>query len=186
MKRSRYTGSSGALLALAIAGLAACAGASKETRIDSVERRLIMPEGGARYEMAAHQAFAYPAPRDNASPVFPADYPARELAPTTLCVSFVVDERGEPTQVNPLTQEGCAPAEQFALLRDAMLAAVNGWRFEPAMFCDYPDAATRDRDWNGQGCAGETVEARVVPVSLAYAFTFSLRNGKGEVAAAKR
>jgi len=30
------------------------------------------------------------------------------------------------------------------------------------------------------------VKKRVVPVSLAYAFTFSLRNGKGEVAAAKR
>ncbi len=186
MKRVPHPIASRVLLALAISALAACASSLRETRIDSVERRLIMPEGSARYEMAAHQAFAYPAPRDNPSPVFPADYPVRELAPTTLCVSFVVDERGEPTQVSPLVQEGCAPAEQFALLRDAMLAAVSGWRFEPAMFCDYPDAATRDRDWNGHGCAGTTVEARVVPVSLAYAFTFSLRNGKGEVAAAKR
>lgn len=175
-----------ATLALAVVGLAGCATPSATTRIDRVERRLILPEGSSRYEMAAHQAFAYPEPQANASPVFPADYPARELAPTTLCVSFVVDERGEPVQITALAQDGCASAEQFALLRDAMLAAVNHWRFEPAMFCDYPDAATRDRDWNGQGCAGAKVEARVVPVSLAYAFTFSLRNGKGEVAATKR
>lgn len=172
-------------MAVVIAGLAGCA-SSSSTRIDSVERRLIMPEGSARYEMAAHQAFAYPVPQDNVSPVFPGDYPARELAPTTLCVSFVVDELGRPAKVAALDQVGCAPAEQFASLRDAMLVAVNQWRFEPAMFCDYPDAATRDRDWNGVGCAGATVQKRIVPVSLAYAFTFSLRNGKGEVASAKR
>lgn len=186
MKNTPRAITSRVLPTLTIAALAACASAPGGTRIDSVERRLILPEGSARYEMAAHQAFAYPAPRDNASPVFPADYPARELAPTTLCVSFVVDEQGEPAQVAALAQEGCAPAEQFAPLRDAMLTAVAHWRFEPAMFCDYPDAATRDRDWNGVGCAGATVQARVVPVSLAYAFTFSLRNGKGEVAATKR
>lgn len=173
------------MLAVAIAGLTACA-SSPAIRIDSVERRLILPEGSARYEMAAHQAFAFPVPQDNVSPVFPADYPARELAPTTLCVSFVVDEQGKPVQVAALAQEGCASAEQFASLRDAMLVAVNQWRFEPAMFCDYPDAGTRDRDWNGVGCAGATVQKRIVPVSLAYAFTFSLRNGKGEVASAKR
>jgi len=185
MRRVPGLTASRGMLALVIAGLAACAGPSG-TRIDSVERKLILPEGSARYEMAAHQAFVYPEPRDNASPRFPADYPGRELAPTTLCVSFVVDDSGMPVNVSALAQEGCAPAEQFALLRDAMLAAVAGWRFEPAMFCDYPDAATRDRDWNGEGCAGATVKKRVVPVSLAYAFTFSLRNGKGEVAAAKR
>lgn len=185
MRRTAHAIAPRWMLAVMLAGLTACA-SPPAIRIDSVERRLIMPEGSARYEMAAHQAFAFPVPQDNVSPVFPADYPARELAPTTLCVSFVVDAAGNPAQVNALAQEGCAPAEQFVPLRDAMLAAVRQWRFEPAMFCDYPDAATRDRDWNGVGCAGATVQKRIVPVSLAYAFTFSLRNGKGEVASAKR
>lgn len=54
------------------------------------------------------------------------------------------------------------------------------------MFCDYPDAASRDRDWNGNGCAGERVQARVVPVSLAYAFTFEIREGRQRVATRKR
>lgn len=186
MKNTPRAIASRVLPTLTIAALAACANAPGETRIDSVERRLILPEGSARYEMAAHQAFAYPAPRDNASPVFPADYPARELAPTTLCVSFVVDEQGEPAQVAALAQEGCAPAEQFAPLRDAMLTAVAHWRFEPAMFCDYPDAATRACTVAPAQPTPFQSRSRVVPVSLAYAFTFSLRNGKGEVAATKR
>ncbi|MEL1266021.1 hypothetical protein [Pseudoxanthomonas putridarboris] len=161
--------------------LAGCA-----TRISAVDKRLILPEGTSRYGMAAHQAFVYPVPLNNPTPAFPAGYAPRELPATTLCVSFVVDAEGLPADVSPLAQAGCAAPESFAPLRDAVLSAVVGWRFKPAMFCDYPDAATRDRDWNGNGCAGERVEARVVPVSLAYAFTFEVRDGQRRVASAKQ
>lgn len=155
-------------------------------RIDSVDRRLILPEGASRYEMAPNQAFAYPVPLRNATPVFPDNYPVRELAPATLCVSFVVDAQGRPTGIAALAQEGCADPRQFTALSDAAVSAVSGWRFEPAMFCDYPDAATRDRDWNGHGCAGEVTEKRVVSVSLAYAFTFEIRSGKRNVGSSQR
>lgn len=169
------------LLALIVV-LAGCA----TSRIAAVDKRLILPEGASRYAMAAHQAFVYPVPLDNPTPLFPPDYAPRELPATTLCVAFVVDAEGLPTGVSPLAQAGCAAPEAFAPLRDAVVSAVAGWRFAPAMFCDYPDAATRDRDWNGNGCAGERVEARVVPVSLAYAFTFEVRDGQRRVASAKR
>lgn len=155
-------------------------------RIDSVERRLILPEGASRYEMAPNQAFAYPVPLHNATPAFPAHYAVRELTPTTLCVSFVVDVQGQPADVAALAQEGCSDPMQFDELSEAAISAVSGWRFEPAMFCDYPDAATRDRDWNGHGCAGEVTGKRAVPVSLAYAFTFEIRHGKPNVGSLQR
>lgn len=169
--------------ALGCALLLLCACAS---RTGSVDRRLILPESAARYPMSAHQAFAYPVPLSSDSPVFPGGYEARELPPTTICVSFVIDEEGQPIRVASLEQEGCADPRQFGPLHDAAVSAVAAWRFEPAMFCDYPDAATRDRDWNGRGCAGEVAGKRVVPVSLAYAFTFEIRNGKRKVASLRR
>lgn len=136
--------------------------------------------------MAAHQAFVYPVPISAPGPTFPATDMPRALPPLTLCVGFVVDVAGRTTQVSPLVQEGCDDGTSQPRLRDAAHAAVAAWAFEPAMFCDYPDAATRDRDWNGYGCAGANVQARVVPVSLAYAFTFEIREGRQRVVAAKR
>lgn len=161
--------------------LAGCA-----TRIDTVDKRLILPEGATRYEIAAHQAFVYPVPLQNPMPVFPMDYAPRELEATTICVSFIVDVEGMIADLKPLSQAGCAPPDSLPALRDAVLSAMADWRFKPAMFCDYPDADTRDHDWTGEGCAGEQVEARVLPVSLAYAFTFEVRNGKHRVSSARR
>lgn len=155
-------------------------------RIDSVEQRLVLPASAPRYDMAAHQAFAYPVPQGNAAPAFPPHFDARELPPTTICVSFTVDVEGRVRAAAAFAQPGCDAPERLQALRDASLSAVAGWRFAPAMFCDYPDAATRDRDWNGTGCAGARVQARTVPVTLAYAFTFEVRNGKRSVGAARR
>ncbi|WP_093490122.1 hypothetical protein [Pseudoxanthomonas sp. YR558] len=146
----------------------------------------MLPEAAGRYEIAPHQAFVYPVPVDTAGPAFPSAGMPRELPAFTLCVAFVVDEKGKATQVAPLRQAGCADGAAQPLLRDAALSAVSGWTFEPAMFCDYPDALSRDRDWNGYGCAGERVQARAVPVTLAYAFTFEIREGRQRVATAKR
>ena len=175
---SRHASRHAWLLVLLLGGCA--------TRIDTVDKRLILPEGATRYEMATHQAFVYPVPLQNPAPVFPEDFAPRELAATTICVAFIVDGEGLATSLAPLLQAGCVPPDSMPALRDAVLSAMAGWRFKPAMFCDYPDAATRDRDWTGEGCAGEQVEASIVPVSLAYAFTFEVRSGKHRVSSARR
>lgn len=150
-------------------------------RTAGVEQRLILPEGGARYEMADNQAFVFPVGQGNPPPGFPQGFGARDLAPTTLCAKFVADASGEVRDVGLLQEPGCVDPASQPLLAAAVLDAVSAWRFEPAMFCTYPDAATRDRDWNGHGCAGATLEARPVAVTLAYAFTFEVRNGKRQV-----
>jgi|GEM_PF-73141 len=155
------------------------------TRAAGVEQRMILPEGAARYEMTENQAFVFPAPRGNATPAFPQAFVARELAPTTLCASFVVTAEGAVRDVALLEEAGCSSAAAQPLLGTAVLEAVSAWRFDPAMFCIYPDAATRDRDWNGDGCAGAVAEAKPVAVMLAYAFTFEVRNGRQRVDAAR-
>jgi hypothetical protein len=161
--------------------LTACA-----TRTATVDQRLILPEGSARYELAEHQAFVFPSPRDNAAPGFPQGFEPRELPPTTLCTSFVVDAAGGVGEVKLLAEPGCVDPALQPRLGGAVLAAVSAWRYEPAVFCNYPDAATRDRDWNGSGCAGAVQEATPVAVSLAYAFTFEVRNGRQRVGATRR
>ena len=80
-----------------------------------------------------------------------------------------------------LDDADCAGRDTQPQLGAAVLDAVSSWRFDPAMFCDYPDEATRNRDWTGVGCAGAVADARPVAVTLAYAFTFEVRNGKARV-----
>lgn len=168
-------------LAAAVCLLAACT-----TRTAAVDQRLILPEGSARYDMADNQAFVFPEPRDNETPGFPDDFGPQELAPTTLCASFVVDAAGGVGKVKLLEDPGCVAPELQPQLGKAVLEAVSAWHYKSAAFCDYPDAATRDRDWNGVGCAGAVAETRPVAVTLAYAFTFEVRNGRQRVGAAQR
>jgi hypothetical protein len=169
---------------LALFPLTFCAGCGT-TRTTGVEQRMILPEGAARYEMETNQAFVCPVPQDNATPAFPDGFGKQDLAPTTLCASFVVNSDGTLRDVALLEEAGCTSAAAQPLLGAAVLEAVSGWRFDPAMFCIYPDAATRDRDWNGDGCAGAVAEAKPVAVTLAYAFTFEVRNGRQRVDAAR-
>jgi len=169
------------LLASGLVLLAACA-----TRTAGVQQRMIVPAGTARHEMAANQAFVYPQAQANAAPVFPAGYERADLAPTTLCARLVVGTDGAVRDVALLDESGCSSPDEQPRLGAAVLDAVSAWRYEPAAFCDYPDADTRDRDWNGVGCAGAVVETRPVAVTLAYAFTFEVRNGRQRVGAARK
>jgi len=164
----------GSAMALCVA-IAGCA-----TGTSHVGQRLILPDGAARYEMQPHQAFAFPQ-LDNPPPSLPADDALRDLPPTTICVGFAIDEEGRVGRPMPLAQDGCLDPQQAPVLRDAALQAVAQWRYRPAMLCEYADAAARDRDWTGNGCAGDAVRASAVPVSLAYAFTFEARRGRVEV-----
>lgn len=165
-----------------IAGSAALlASTACATRTAAVDQRLILPDGAARYEMTANQAFVFPVPRDNMPPVFPDGYDRSDLRPTTLCASLVVDAGGGVRDVALLDDAGCIAGAMQPQLGAAVLDAVASWHFDPAMFCDYPDEATRNRDWNGVGCAGAVAEARPVAVTLAYAFTFEVRNGRAQV-----
>ena len=171
-------GPAGGGIRLAAAALVLATGACA-TRTAGVEQRMIEPAGTSRHAIADNQAFVYPIPLVHAPPGFPPGEP-RELPPTTLCASFVVAADGSVRDVAMLAEPGCS-VDGPPGLRDAVVDAVKAWRFEPGAFCDYPDAATRNRDWNRTGCAGAVDGVRPVAVTLAYAFTFEVRNGRPRV-----
>jgi len=156
------------------------------TRSAGVEQRMILPVGAQQHEMADHQAFVFPGPDGNQPPAFPEGYAPSELAPTTLCASLVVDRDGSVRDVALLDGPECSNAAQAPELAAAVTDALSGWRFYPALFCTYPDAATRERDWTPSACTGAATQVEAVAVTLAYAFTFEVRQGRRQVLASRK
>src|SRR5690606_28957602 len=102
------------------------------------------------------------------------------------CAAVVIDESGVVARTYLVAAPGCMPPEQVpVVLESAVREVVLAWRFRPAMLCTYPDAATRERDWTGRDCAGAVQEARRLPLSLAWAFTFELQDGQPRVSSAR-
>lgn len=154
------------------------------TRIASVDQRMLMPDTAARYVMDERQVFVWPAPLRNPPPGFPPGDTRDSLAPTTLCAGIVVSDAGVVEQVTPLhDHEDCAPSNAApADLQAAVLEQLRTWRFEPAAICTFADAASAT---SSTGCDGGDVEVERVAVSLAYAFTFEMREGEGQVASGR-
>lgn len=143
---------------------------------------MISPATASRYELASHQAFVFPQILASDAPGFPAHYRPTSPFTATVCASLVVGEDGAVRDVRLLDAPGCVPAaEAPEALAAAVQAAMTAWQFRPALLCEYPDAATRNRAWNGDGCAGPVRTARPVPVTLSWAFTFELRDGQARV-----
>ncbi len=179
-------------IAMAACLLALCACASehdsieeKTVRSGNVDGRLLQPNtqgnGAAQvrtYQLHSQERFRMPQPQVAPTPGLPADSPRTSLAPTTVCARAIINAEGVVQRVDALDDRGeChagATVENADLLqavRDALLQ----WRYQPAAVCTYAADATKPDDEND--CAGaEKIEA--VPVSLMYAFTFELREGK--------
>jgi len=149
----------------------------------NVDRRMLQQEtaqGGAasaHYSLSATQGFRMPQALHAPSPQMPDNYQQQSLPPTTLCVRVIVDAQGAVTRSEPLlTQSGCAAGSEAdnAGLMQAALAATAQWRFRPAAQCSYVEGVARTGSDDCQGA--EQVEN--VPVTLAYAFTFEVVEGK--------
>ncbi|WP_232207599.1 hypothetical protein [Pseudoxanthomonas sp. J35] len=141
-----------------------------------------MPAGASRYELAPHQGFSLPQFLATDAPEFPAHYRPASPFDLTVCASLVVSDDGAVRDVRLVDAPGCVPASEAPEpLAEAVRGAMASWQFRPALMCEYADAATRNRSWTGDGCAGPVLEARPVPVTLSWAFTFELRDGQARV-----
>ena len=170
------------LLALTL-GCNSCA-----SHIASVDQRMIFPQSDNRYELDPRQAFIYPSPVANPSPAFPDSFSQSELPPTVVCARLSISEQGAVNDATALHQEGeCGPqtTEVSRQLEKAVIATLRQWSFEPASICTYPDLSSKERDKNETGCNGAGVTATQVAVSLGYAFTFEIANGKRKVDAVR-
>ncbi|MXV06213.1 MULTISPECIES: hypothetical protein [unclassified Xanthomonas] len=182
----------GMLLAL---GLTGCASqvpreAPQQTkRIDSVDQRMLETGFGAApgaaavqsYQMQPQQVFRMPQPLQAPTPQLPADSPRRSLAPTTVCVRVILSaqgavERSALLDDRPDCSAGAQP--EMADLLQAVQDAVAQWRFVPAAICTYADPAQRPAQ---DGRCDDAQSVQEVPVTLAYAFTFEVRQGKVSV-----
>lgn len=186
MEQRRLT-SDAAALALALT-LAACA--SQTERIERsrhVGQHMLAPidkEGDAAgitstWERGPNQAFRYPEPIDNTLPSLPSDSKRVQLAPTTVCVRFEIAETGAVRRVDALDDRdecraGVLPenADLIQAVRERLLQ----WTFVPFAICTWPPEQYAHLDADG-GCTGAT-KIEPQPVTLLYAFTFEIREGK--------
>ncbi|MFT4197857.1 MAG: hypothetical protein QM601_08110 [Pseudoxanthomonas sp.] len=178
------------VLALALLG-AACAGPGqieRTTRDSRVDQRLLDPSAGGggamrvlRYEMQPQERFRMPQPLAAATPQLDPTPARATLAPTTVCVHVEIDAQGQVQRVDMLDDRdechaGAAP--QFADLFAATQRALLQWRYRPAAVCTYTADAQPPEETDD--CVGaQRVEE--VPVSLMYAFTFEVRQGRVRV-----
>jgi hypothetical protein len=178
-----------ALPALLLAACATHPAAPEEATVRNanVDQRMLTPEGGGgasgkieRYELAPTEVFRMPQPRDAPNPGLPDDSPRQTLAPTTVCARVIVDAQGAVQRVEALAdRDDCAAGSDAANadLVQAMLGQVRQWRFMPAALCHF---AADKPPADSESCMGaQTVEP--VPVTLLYAFTFEVEQGRVHV-----
>lgn len=147
-------------------------------RSRSVERKTLEnAEDQSSYKMSRAERFLMPLLQRGRSPDLPPDSPRTSLAPTTVCVRVVLNERGTVDAVMPLNDRaeclaGMSPGNQD--LMRAVQESVMRWVFSPAAICSWKEGSNAPLFG---GCNGAEA-IRPVPVSLMYAFTFEIREGK--------
>lgn len=173
--------------------LAGCAGqAVREVdRVEYSQRvdgQLLAEQGGvgggaaiSRYEPQPFQRFRMPRALQAPGPRLPEQAARRELAATRVCARVAIASDGTVMFANNLHDraECAAGADPVnVVLVDAMLAALRGWTFRPAALCSYPAGADAPDD-PGECEAATRVEP--VPVTLQFAFTFEVHEGRVRV-----
>ena len=132
----------------------------------------------SRLVIADSETFFMPlASHDNALPTYPAPLLGKRLPPQTACLRVSIDSAGAVIDSAPVSQPPTCPGAgaidpQFLA---ATMTVVRGWRFDPAVRCEFPTLQAQQL----QDCSGghETPQA----VSLAYRFVFEHREGRGSV-----
>jgi hypothetical protein len=141
------------------------------------QKQLETAQESSTYKMGLSERFLMPQLRQGRTPELSADSSRTSLAPTTVCVRLVLNEQGTVDAVLPLDdraecQAGMAPDNQD--LMTAVQAGVLRWTFSPAAICTWKEGVSAPLLG---GCNGAE-SVRPVPVSLMYAFTFEIREGK--------
>jgi hypothetical protein len=115
------------------------------------------------------------------TPTLPESALIAELAPTRICARVAIAADGSVMFADNLsTRVECLAGNDpdNAALVEAMLTAVRGWRFQPAAMCRYNTGAPMPHDEDS--CDGAQ-QIEPVPVTLQFAFTFEVREGRAQV-----
>ncbi|WP_184620490.1 hypothetical protein [Xanthomonas sp. 3058] len=184
----------GALLALS---LGACATPpvqeqQRSQREDSVDQRMLSAQSGGNgdaaiqsYTLAPTQRFRMPRALHSEAPELPADSPRQTLPPTTVCTHVILSAEGAVQRVDPMSdRDECAAGllPDNADLVQAVRTTVQHWEFVPAAMCTFAPGVAQPAA--SDDCSGASRE-EPVPVTLSYAFTFEVRQGKVSVRTGK-
>ncbi|QHG88030.1 hypothetical protein ACCQ13_15245 [Xanthomonas sp. NCPPB 1638] len=188
MRRALVSG--GGVLALLLSGCASQPAVEQERsqREDSVDQRMLPVQSAAdgtgaiqAYTLSPTQRFRMPRAVRSDPPTLPPDWSQQTLAPTTVCVQVILTADGAVQRVDPLSdRDECSKGQlpEHADLLQAVRTAVMQWQFVPAAMCTYTPGATPPADLDD--CTG-AARVEPVPVTLPFAFTFEVRQGKASV-----
>ncbi|CEJ47085.1 hypothetical protein ACSAMZ_04945 [Xanthomonas citri pv. bilvae] len=163
----------------------------RSQREDSVDQRMLpsQPDGGAAgvqpYTLAPTQRFRMPRAVRSEAPVLPADSPRQSLAPTTVCAHLILSAEGTVQRVDPMSdRDECAAGllPDNADLMQAVRTTALRWQFVPATICTYAPGVTQPAA--PDDCTDAT-QIEPVPVTLSFAFTFEVRQGRVSVRTGK-
>jgi hypothetical protein len=154
----------------------------------SVGQRMLLPTDKAiasgavsTYQMKPQERFRMPQAIEAESPSFPADFPMTTFAPTTVCARIAISAEGTVLHADALDdRDDChaGVASENASLMQAVRTQLLQWKFTPAAICTWPITAQPPKANND--CTGAK-RMQAIPVSLMYAFTFEIREGKATV-----
>lgn len=148
---------------------------------------MLMPQAGPHHDVAQSEFFVMPIELVTPSPLFPDAEKATHAPVVAVCAELWLSLDGDVTSVQPFhdTEECAAPVQDATRpYLKAVLAALKGWEFTPAVICTFAPEAI-DKRARGD-CTGDGVTLRRVPVRLNYAFVFTSANGKREVGVQRR
>ncbi|XUP36499.1 hypothetical protein WAE31_21930 (plasmid) [Xanthomonas axonopodis pv. vasculorum] len=181
----RLIGSLALMLAASSCATRHVAEQQRSQREDSVDQRMLPSQtdgGGAAgvqpYTLAPTQRFRMPRAVRSDAPVLPADSPRQSLAPTTVCAHLILSAEGMVQRVDPMSdRDECAAGllPDNADLMQAVRTTALRWQFVPAALCTYPSGVAQPAA--PDDCTDAT-QIEPVPVTLSFAFTFEVRQGK--------
>ncbi|KQQ80137.1 hypothetical protein ASF73_02980 [Xanthomonas sp. Leaf131] len=164
----------------------------RSQREDSVDQRMLSAQSGGGgdssiepYTLAPTQRFRMPRALRSDAPVLPADSPRQTLPPTTVCAHVILTAEGAVQRVDPMSdRDECASGllPDNADLVQSVRTTVQHWQFVPAAMCKFAPAVAQPAALDD--CTGATSE-EPVPVTLSFAFTFEVRQGKVSVRTGK-
>lgn len=137
-----------------------------------------------QYRLLANEVFIYPDSIDTEPPTLPASRLSKNLEKTILCVRIAITEQGNVSHVEPAY--GVAPCQsgfrtELEDIEQLALARTREWMFFSPGICTYPDKQTPPYTQSEFRCREKGGSYRTAPVTLTYAFSFEVREGKQTV-----
>lgn len=150
--------------------------ANRENTVTKSVYQLVIPSAADRYTLKKNQEFLLGERIGTAVlPEYPAPEVTRRLPEQHLCVEIDIGKNGRVSASRPLYGVAGCPARiagPDGAFYVSAEKAVARWAFEPARLCTFPANVAKN-----SGCCGDGVKVDLVPIRLAFMFSFTQEHG---------